>query len=96
MKTPQLCIVLYVLCAHSVLCGSPFAVHAQDKFRDARQRMVRECIEREGIKDPRVIEAMRTVPRHEFVRSGLQKEAYHDTALPIGNQQTISPPFVVA
>jgi protein-L-isoaspartate(D-aspartate) O-methyltransferase len=67
-----------------------------DKFREARQRMVKECIEREGIKDPRVLDAMRTVPRHEFVRTGLQKEAYHDTALPIGNQQTISPPFVVA
>lgn len=67
-----------------------------DKFREARHRMVRECIEREGVKDPRVLDAMRTVPRHEFVRPGLQKEAYHDTALPIGNQQTISPPFVVA
>lgn len=68
----------------------------QDKFRDARLRMVKECIEREGVKDPRVLDAMRTVPRHEFVRSGLQKDAYHDTALPIGSQQTISPPFVVA
>lgn len=69
---------------------------SSDRFRDARHRMVRECIEREGVKDPRVLDAMRSVPRHEFVRSGLQKEAYHDTALPIGNQQTISPPFVVA
>lgn len=67
-----------------------------DKFREARHRMVRECIEREGIKDPRVLDAMRTVPRHEFVRAGLQKEAYHDAALPIGHQQTISPPFIVA
>lgn len=81
-----------------LLAASATSVFAQssDKFREARHRMVRECIEREGIKDPRVLDAMRTVPRHEFVRPGLQKEAYHDTALPIGNQQTISPPFVVA
>ena len=69
---------------------------SSDKFRDARHRMVRECIEREGVKDPRVLDAMRTVPRHEFVKPGQVKDAYHDTALPIGNQQTISPPFVVA
>ncbi len=69
---------------------------SSDKFRDARHRMVKECIEREGVKDPRVLDAMRTVPRHEFVKPGQVKDAYHDTALPIGNQQTISPPFVVA
>jgi protein-L-isoaspartate(D-aspartate) O-methyltransferase len=67
-----------------------------DKFREARHRMVREAIEQEGIKDPRVLEAMRTVPRHEFVKPAQQKEAYFDTALAIGYQQTISPPFVVA
>ena len=76
----------------------PNSVWAQssDKFRDARHRMVKECIEREGVKAPRVLDAMRTVPRHEFVKPGQQKDAYHDAALPIGNQQTISPPFVVA
>lgn len=67
-----------------------------DKMRELRQRMVSENIEREGIRDPRVLEAMRTVPRHEFVKPGMMREAYHDTALPIGHQQTISPPFVVA
>ena len=69
---------------------------SSDKFRDVRHRMVKECIEREGVKDPRVLDAMRTVPRHEFVKPAQLKDAYHDTALPIGNQQTISPPFVVA
>jgi len=69
---------------------------SSDKFRDARHRMVKECIEREGVKDPRVLDAMRAVPRHEFVKPAQLKDAYHDTALPIGNQQTISPPFVVA
>ena len=69
---------------------------SSEKFRDVRHRMVKECIEREGVKDPRVLDAMRTVPRHEFVKPGQVKDAYHDAALPIGNQQTISPPFVVA
>ena len=81
-----------------LLIASATSAFAQppDKFRDTRLRMVKECIEREGIKDPRVLNAMRTVPRHEFVKPTQQKDAYHDTALPIGNQQTISPPFVVA
>ncbi len=82
----------------ALLLLTPLAAFGQssDKFRDARYRMVKECIEREGVKDPRVLDAMRTVPRHEFVKPGQQKDAYHDAALPIGNQQTISPPFVVA
>ena len=83
------------LMALSLLSSLLFAQSA-DKFRDARHRMVKECIEREGVKDPRVLDAMRTVPRHEFVKPAQVKDAYHDTALPIGNQQTISPPFVVA
>lgn len=86
---------LLPLIVFSVLTN-PLLAQSSDKFRDARQRMVRECIEREGIKDPRVLDAMRTVPRHEFVKPAQVKDAYHDTALPIGNQQTISPPFVVA
>ena len=75
--------VLLIASAASAFAQSP------DKFRDTRLRMVKECIEREGIKDPRVVNAMRTVPRHEFVKAAQQKDAYHDTALPIGNQQTI-------
>ena len=69
--------VLLITSTTSVLAQS------SDKFRDTRHRMVKECIEREGIKDPRVLDAMRTVPRHEFVKVGQQKEAYFDTALPI-------------
>jgi protein-L-isoaspartate(D-aspartate) O-methyltransferase len=58
--------------------------------------MVKEFIEEEGISDRRVLESMRTVPRHEFVPSNVKKKAYFDQALPIGYQQTISPPFIVA
>ena len=87
----------WTLVALLVVASTAFVFgQSSDKFRDARQRMVKECIEREGVKDPRVLDAMRTVPRHEFVKPAQLKDAYHDTALPIGNQQTISPPFVVA
>ena len=63
---------------------------------DARNRMVDEEIVAAGVKDPRVIEAMRTAPRHEFVPLAQRQYAYYDMALPIGYSQTISPPFVVA
>lgn len=49
-----------------------------------------------GIRDERVIEAIRAVPRHRFVEEALAHRAYEDTALPIGHGQTISQPFIVA
>ncbi len=58
--------------------------------------MVEEYLEREGISNRRVLAVMKDVPRHEFVRSNLWKQAYFDGALAIGFKQTISPPFVVA
>jgi len=61
-----------------------------------RERMVRELIESRGIKDPRVLEAMRKTPRHVFVRDHLRSQAYGDHALPIGQKQTISQPYIVA
>ena len=57
--------------------------------------MVRDQVERRGVRDPRVLEAMRAVPRHLFL-SGLDRaSAYDDTPLPIGCHQTISQPFIV-
>lgn len=81
----------------AVLCWSPSA-HGQprDPFRAARQQMVDMDLAAEGITNPRVLEAMRTVPRHLFVRPGLRNMAYYDQALDIGFRQTISPPFIVA
>jgi protein-L-isoaspartate(D-aspartate) O-methyltransferase len=61
-----------------------------------RNKMVDEEIVAAGVKSQRVIEVMRTTPRHEFVPLGQRKNAYFDMALPIGEGQTISPPFVVA
>ncbi len=66
----------------------------------ARNRMVDEEIVAAGVKNPRVIEAMRSVPRHEHIppryRPARFEVNYWDMALPIGESQTISPPFVVA
>jgi len=61
-----------------------------------RERMVSEQLAARGIEDPRVLEAMRAVPRHEFVAPDLRDQAYEDTPLPIGHGQTISQPFMVA
>ena len=63
---------------------------------EARTRMVDEEIVAAGVKNPRVIAAMRATPRHEFVPANLRPNSYYDMALPIGEGQTISPPFIVA
>ena len=58
--------------------------------------MVTEQIESRGVRDPRVLAAMRKVPRHEFVPEEQRPHAYEDHPLPIGHDQTISQPFIVA
>ena len=58
--------------------------------------MVRRQIEARGVTDPRVLEAMRVVPRHLFVPAAVRPSAYADHPLPIGHGQTISQPFIVA
>ena len=60
-----------------------------------RRRMV-DQIERRGIRDPQVLQAMRDVPRHIFVTEHMRTQAYGDHALPIGSSQTISQPYIVA
>jgi protein-L-isoaspartate(D-aspartate) O-methyltransferase len=65
-------------------------------LESARARMVLEQLERRGIKDPRVLAAMRTVARHRFLPAELQDHAYDDGPLPIGDSQTISQPYMVA
>ncbi|MBB5015651.1 protein-L-isoaspartate(D-aspartate) O-methyltransferase [Rehaibacterium terrae] len=62
----------------------------------ARDRMVERLRSEGGIRDERVLTAMRTVPRHLFIDEALASRAYEDTALPIGCGQTISQPWVVA
>lgn len=69
---------------------------AKNDLLKARMRMVDEQIVPRGIRDPRVIAAMRKVPRHLFVEEALHNQAYSDHPLPIGEKQTISQPFMVA
>jgi len=68
----------------------------QDRLDRLRNRMVEEQIVARGVKDERVLAAMRKVPRHLFVPENLIPEAYDDTPLPIGHGQTISQPYIVA
>ncbi|UCF90003.1 MAG: protein-L-isoaspartate(D-aspartate) O-methyltransferase [Desulfobacterales bacterium] len=66
------------------------------KYGRQREEMVRKQIEARGITDPNVLAALRRVPRHLFVSEALRDQAYGDYPLPIGEQQTISQPFIVA
>lgn len=65
-------------------------------FKEKREKMVRSQIESRGIKDQRVLEAMKKVPRHQFVPQNSREFAYHDEPLPIGEGQTISQPYIIA
>jgi protein-L-isoaspartate(D-aspartate) O-methyltransferase len=67
-----------------------------DDFEAQREYMVREQIERRGVRDPLVLEAMRAVPRHLFVPPDQRQWAYADCALRIDMEQTISQPYIVA
>ncbi|MEJ2657991.1 MAG: protein-L-isoaspartate(D-aspartate) O-methyltransferase [Desulfobacterales bacterium] len=66
------------------------------KYTRQREEMVRRQIEARGVTDPNVLAAMLKVPRHLFVSDALRDQAYGDFPLPIGEQQTISQPYIVA
>ena len=76
-----------LVCSH---CG------AQGRFQEARDELVEKRIATAGVSDPRVLDSIRTTRRHEFVPKRLWDQAYYDMALPIGDAQTISSPFIVA
>jgi protein-L-isoaspartate(D-aspartate) O-methyltransferase len=78
------------------LGGGAGAALALDSFQDARQAMVARQLQRRDITDPRVLIAMGKVPRHRFVPEALASRAYGDYPLPIGEDQTISQPYIVA
>jgi protein-L-isoaspartate(D-aspartate) O-methyltransferase len=69
---------------------------AADDFEAQRLRMVNEQLKARDIRQPRVLDAMLKVPRHLFVPQPLRTQAYRDTPLPIGFNQTISQPYIVA
>jgi protein-L-isoaspartate(D-aspartate) O-methyltransferase len=73
-----------------------FAAAAADPTVAARERMVRNDIEARGIRDRRVLDAMRETPRHLFIPERVRHLAYEDQPVPIGGGQTISQPYIVA
>ena len=73
----------------------PFMSQAQN-YRDKRSRMVKQQIVYRGIDDPTVVRAMREVERHQYVPEQYRDLAYDDRPLPIGQDQTISQPYIVA
>jgi protein-L-isoaspartate(D-aspartate) O-methyltransferase len=77
-------------------CGQTRRPATNADFKAEREHMVNEQLVRRGIRDERVLAAMRKVPREEFVPAEVRNESYRDGALPIGHDQTISQPYIVA
>jgi protein-L-isoaspartate(D-aspartate) O-methyltransferase len=90
--------IRHFLCLLSLIPSIVIADVISDNpmFKAAREKLVEKNIAGQGIADPKVLAAMRSVPRHCFVPKRLASKAYADTALPIGASQTISQPYVVA
>jgi protein-L-isoaspartate(D-aspartate) O-methyltransferase len=84
--------------ALAILFSAGVAAHAQnrDPWAEARAKLVEHEIVAAGVTDKRVCDAIRTVPRHEFIPNAMRRYAYFDMAVPIGDGQTISSPFIVA
>jgi protein-L-isoaspartate(D-aspartate) O-methyltransferase len=74
----------------------PLFLYQADPFAAMRDEMVREQIEARGVRNPEVLRAMRSTPRHLFVPEEWRPQAYSDRPLPIGFGQTISQPYIVA
>jgi protein-L-isoaspartate(D-aspartate) O-methyltransferase len=85
------------LTALSCLCyGEPVSALDDSSYEAARETMVREQIAGRGIRDARVLAALRQVPRHLFIPAAERERAYTDGPVPIGQGQTISQPYIVA
>jgi protein-L-isoaspartate(D-aspartate) O-methyltransferase len=89
-------ITVALLAAVFLMAGPALGVEESDRYIQARERMVRSQIAARGVKDSRVLAAMRYVPRHMFVPDRYQEQSYEDYPLPIGLGQTISQPYIVA
>jgi protein-L-isoaspartate(D-aspartate) O-methyltransferase len=95
-------LLVVVVAAIAVVALFPAAQTGSDDFRQQREAMVRQQMtiprgpDADPVRDPAVLQAFRDVPRHRFVPETLAEHAYADRALPIGYDQTISQPYVVA
>jgi protein-L-isoaspartate(D-aspartate) O-methyltransferase len=84
------------IAALSLLAACQKAAISSSEFASQRQQMVDQQLKPHEIRDQRVLAAMAKVPREEFLPETLRSQAYADSALPIGRDQTISQPFIVA
>jgi protein-L-isoaspartate(D-aspartate) O-methyltransferase len=89
-------IVLTAISAPPAAAQSITSVRVKDPYTGRRNMLVEEQIERRGVRNPEVLRAMRSVPRHEFVPTELRDNAYDDRPLSIGYGATISQPYIVA
>ena len=87
---------MLVLLAPAVIFTESAYSQQADPFAAARKKMIERDLKNRDIADVAVLQAMADVPRHRFVPSSLQEQAYADCPLPIGHGQTISQPYVVA
>jgi len=92
MRLMFLCLIFFLSCGQK----STINQRTEKMYDKMRNKMVEDQIEKRGVSDSKVLNAMRNVPRHEFVPDHLKKYAYADEPLPIGEDQTISQPYIVA
>jgi protein-L-isoaspartate(D-aspartate) O-methyltransferase len=92
MKTISIFLLILISCGQQTSIN----IRSEKMYEKMRLSMVEDQIARRGIQDENVLRAMRNVPRHEFVPDHLKKYAYADEPLPIGEDQTISQPYIVA
>jgi protein-L-isoaspartate(D-aspartate) O-methyltransferase len=89
-------LILTLLCLAFATRGGLAAAQSLRDWKTSANKMVDEEVAAAGVTNERVLRSMRETPRHEFVPPNQRRTAYYDMALPIGEQQTISPPFIVA
>jgi protein-L-isoaspartate(D-aspartate) O-methyltransferase len=95
-KSPNGMLMRFLALAITAIIACGADVDGDSNYQKQRARMVADQIAARGVQDPAVLEAMRIVPRHAFIPNKWQNEAYDDHPLPIGYDQTISQPYIVA
>jgi protein-L-isoaspartate(D-aspartate) O-methyltransferase len=90
------CLSLLAFAAVIAMGTTSFSSSMEGQWAQERARMVERQIAARGIADSAVLDAMRAVPRHRFVPEEFRDESYGDHPLPIGEEQTISQPYIVA
>jgi protein-L-isoaspartate(D-aspartate) O-methyltransferase len=96
ISSRRLPVVLALWIGCYLAAGLSNDARADDARRAERERMIERQIAARGVKDERVLGALRDTPRHEFVPEDVRDQAYQDRPLPIGFRQTISQPYIVA